>query len=205
MVEIPCRDWAAHVGRVHPRVLAPPPGSVVPGPRDVRAGQAGLELAGAAGLHVSLIGPSACVPGDDELLDRWAGDFHLASFPARWAGLGERLALWAGWTGRPGIAGLVVVWPERAVIRPNGPAIPPARVAGPGGGSFPTPSRQAQRADHSMNRTGGTGGTAKSEGLVYHSPGLARYVPTPGCGPRSTFNSVGVGYLARGIIPASDG
>jgi hypothetical protein len=42
--------------------------------------------------------------------------------------------------------------PERVVVRPNGPAVPPARVAGPGG--FPTTFRQALRADRSPKPVG---------------------------------------------------
>jgi hypothetical protein len=93
-------------------------------------------------------------------------NMSLGPFPARWAGLGERLALWAGSAfargplqtvgpvGRLSVAlykssgrkagGCCGAWfsgPERAIVRPNGPAIPPARVVGPGGVSHHHPVR----------------------------------------------------------------
>ena len=42
--------------------------------------------------------------------------------------------------------------PERAILRRNGPAIPPARVVGPGG--MPPTHRPAQRANRSSNHAG---------------------------------------------------
>jgi hypothetical protein len=57
-----------------------------------------------------------------------------------------------------GTGGRRLVWfvvhrPERAVVRPKGPAIPPARVVGPGRAIPPT-HRPAQRANRSPNRAG---------------------------------------------------
>ena len=55
--------------------------------------------------------------------------------------------------GLSGFAPLAISRPKRAVARPNGPAVPPARVAGPGGGqSQPHPSGPTGRPFHGMGR-----------------------------------------------------
>ena len=38
----------------------------------------------------------------------------------------------------------------------------------------------------------------KSEGLAYPSPGLPRYVATPGYGPQTELNPVGIAYAGAG-------
>jgi hypothetical protein len=67
-----------------------------------------------------------------------------------------------------GFVGLVVVRPQRSIIRPNGsaipPAIPPAMVAGPGGGPWwrvipkPLPSGPTGRPFHELHRGDGGDG-----------------------------------------------
>ena len=58
---------------------------------------------------------------------------------------------------RPGVWAIRVCPAPTGRVRPKGPAIPPARVVGPGGGAIPTPCRPAQRADRSTNRAGDVG------------------------------------------------
>jgi len=55
--------------------------------------------------------------------------------------------------GGRGLVWGVVLRPNRAVVRPKGPAVLPARVVGPGKGIPPT-HRPAQRANRSSNRAG---------------------------------------------------
>jgi hypothetical protein len=86
------------------------------------AGRGGRQSLARAELHEPR-GPR------EELLAHWAGTCRWGPFPARWAGLGERLALWAVWGRRP----LLVRDGLQAPGTPASPTRGASQTVGPAG------------------------------------------------------------------------